>query len=189
MTHSPRAGSPAGGFLPDCAAALPAAPSAARLPRNVRLVNMAPSMDKAMRVIERVLALAFIFAVCLNFANVIGRYVIGRSITGADEVQIYIMVWMAFLGAAVVSSRRSHLRMDVLVQFLPKKLQAGLTFLEAALVLVLAAFTLVQSIRYTWDMASLGRMSDVGGIPMWIPHSAVAIGFGLIALVVLFKPK
>lgn len=136
-----------------------------------------------MKAIERVLALAFIFAVCLNFANVIGRYVVGRSITGADEIQIYIMVWMAFLGAAVVSWRRNHLRMDVLVRFLPEAIRGGLKFLEIALIVVLAGFTVVQSARYTWQMAALGRTSDVGGIPMWIPHSAVMLGFALIAIV------
>jgi len=140
-----------------------------------------------MKAIERVLALAFIFAVCLNFANVIGRYVVGRSITGADEVQIYIMVWMAFLGAAVVSWRRNHLRMDVLVRFLPEAMRRGLRFLEIGLVAVLAGFTVVQSARYTWQMAALGRTSDIGGIPMWIPHSAVVLGFGLIAVVSLLE--
>jgi TRAP-type C4-dicarboxylate transport system permease small subunit len=136
-----------------------------------------------MKAIERVLALAFIFAVCLNFANVIGRYVVGRSISGADEVQIYIMVWMAFLGAAVVAWRRTHLRMDVLVRFLPAALQTALRGLEVVLIVGLAGFTVVQSARYTWQMAALGRTSDVGGIPMWIPHSAVALGFALIAVV------
>jgi C4-dicarboxylate transporter DctQ subunit len=135
--------------------------------------------------IERLLAAAFIFAVCLNFANVIGRYVIGRSILGADEVQIYIMVWMAFLGAAVVAWRREHLRMDVLVRFLPAGMQKGLRGLEVAVIVLLAGFALVQSVRYTWQMAMLGRTSDVGGIPMWIPHSAVALGFALIAVVAL----
>lgn len=61
--------------------------------------------EKLTRAVERTLAVAFVFAVCLNFANVIGRYAIGRSILGADEVQIYIMVCMAFLGAVVVSWR------------------------------------------------------------------------------------
>jgi C4-dicarboxylate transporter DctQ subunit len=135
--------------------------------------------------IERLLAAAFIFAVCLNFANVIGRYVIGRSILGADVVQIYIMVWMAFLGAAVVAWRREHLRMDVLVRFLPAGMQKGLRGLEVAVIVLLAGFALVQSVRYTWQMAMLGRTSDVGGIPMWIPHSAVALGFALIAVVAL----
>ncbi|MGQ0651213.1 MAG: TRAP transporter small permease [Betaproteobacteria bacterium] len=136
-----------------------------------------------MKAIERLLALAFIFAVCLNFANVIGRYLVGRSISGADEVQIYIMVWMAFLGAAVVAWRRNHLRMDVLVRFFPEALQKGLRALEVAALVLLAGFAVVQSARYTWQMAALGRTSDVGGIPMWIPHSAVLAGFALIAVV------
>ena len=38
---------------------------------------------------------------CLNFANVVGRYVFDYAFLGAEEAQIYIMVWMAFLGAAV----------------------------------------------------------------------------------------
>ena len=136
--------------------------------------------------IERALALAFVFAVCLNFTNVIGRYAIGRSILGADEVQIYIMVCMAFLGAAVVSWRRQHLRMDVLVQFFPLRLQTFVRAAELALVVLLAGFVLVQSTNYAWQMFTLDHKSDNAGIPMWIPHGAVAGGFGLMALIALW---
>jgi TRAP-type C4-dicarboxylate transport system permease small subunit len=142
-------------------------------------------MTGLMKAIERALALAFIFAVCLNFANVVGRYGFGRSIPGADEIQIYIMVWMAFVGAAVVSWRRSHLRMDVLVRFLPGKLQLGLRIFEIAVLVVVTGFTVVQSWRYSAQMFALGRTSDVGAIPMWIPHGAVTLGFALIFLVSL----
>ena len=55
--------------------------------------------------IERALAYAFIAAVGLNFINVIGRYGFGSTILSADELQIYIMVFMTFLGAAVVAWR------------------------------------------------------------------------------------
>jgi TRAP-type C4-dicarboxylate transport system permease small subunit len=71
------------------------------------------AFDRIARVIEVTLALAFIFAVLLNFANVVGRYLLGLSLLGADEVQIFIMVAMTFLGAAVVTRRNLHLRMDV----------------------------------------------------------------------------
>lgn len=135
-----------------------------------------------MKALERLLALAFIFAVLLNFANVVGRYGFGRSISGADEVQVYIMVAMAFLGAAVVASRRGHLRMDVLAKMLPAGVQAALRYAEILAVVVLAGFTVFHSYRYAARMASLGRASDMAGIPMWIPHGAVALGFGLIAV-------
>ena len=139
-------------------------------------------MNRLMNAIERLLALAFIAAVCLNFANVVGRYGFGRSIDAADEIQIYIMVFMAFLGAAVVSWRRQHLRMDVLVRFFPAKIRQALPTIEMLLVLVIAGFAIVQSWRYSAQMLAIGRMSDVGGIPMWIPHGAVALGFFLILI-------
>ena len=144
-------------------------------------------MNALMKALERALALAFIFAVCLNFANVIGRYVVGRSIAGADEIQIYIMVAMAFLGAGLVAWRRNHLRMDVLVRFFPQPTQKALRALEIGLVVLLAGFSLMQSARYAWQMAELGRASDMGSIPMWIPHGVVAVGFALILASVLRK--
>jgi TRAP-type C4-dicarboxylate transport system permease small subunit len=139
-------------------------------------------MNRLMIAIERALALAFIAAVCLNFANVVGRYGFGRSIAAADEIQIYIMVFMAFLGAAVVSWRRQHLRMDVLVRFFPPQMQSALRFFEIVLVVAVAGFALVQSWRYSAQMFALGRTSDVGGIPMWIPHGVVTLGLLLLLI-------
>ena len=140
-----------------------------------------------MKVLERVLALAFIVAVCLNFANVIGRYVLGRSIDGADEVQIYIMVWMTFLGAVIVAWRDQHLRMDVIAKRLRARVRAWLRASEALLLLLLAGVVLVQSARYAWEMFALRQTSSIAGIPMWLPHSAVAVGFGLITAIALWR--
>jgi C4-dicarboxylate transporter DctQ subunit len=142
-------------------------------------------LDRVANAILLALAAAFVAAVALNFANVIGRYVFGRSIPGADEVQIYVMVFMAFLGAAVVSWRQAHLRMDVLVRGLPGRAQWLLKAAEALLLVVLTGFVCLQSARYTLTMFELGRRSDDAGIPMWIPHGAVALGFGLIAMIAL----
>jgi TRAP-type transport system small permease protein len=138
------------------------------------------AFDRIARVIEVMLALAFIFAVLLNFANVVGRYLLGLSLLGADEVQIFIMVAMTFLGAAVVTRRNLHLRMDVLVRFLPAPVRVALRIAEQALLAVLAGFVLTQSYFYARQMWRIGRTSDMAGIPMWIPHATVALGFGLI---------
>lgn len=137
------------------------------------------------RAIELALALAFIVAVALNFINVVGRYVLGWTILGADEVQIFIMVAMTFLGAAVVSWRNQNLRMDVLVRLCPAPVQAALRWIELALIAGLCGFVFVQSATYTLQMFKLGRLSDTADVPMWIPHGAVALGFGLMALIAL----
>src|SRR3954466_14005200 len=76
------------------------------------------AFDRVARVIELVLAVAFILAVALNFTNVVGRYFFVVSFLASDEVQVFVMVGMTFLGAAVVTAAHEHLRMDVLVQFI-----------------------------------------------------------------------
>jgi len=137
--------------------------------------------------IERVLALAFIAAVCLNFANVLDRYILADSILGADELQVFIMVWITFLAAAVVAWRGKHLRMDALTSYMPERFRSTLRAAEFALLLVLAGLAFVLSLRYTWDMFSLQQKSNTAGIPMWIPHGAVPLGFGLIALIAVWR--
>lgn len=145
------------------------------------------AFDRIARAIEVALALAFICAVALNFGNVVGRYVFGVSLLGSDEVQIFIMVGMTFLGAAVVTRRNLHLRMDVLVRFLPSPVQLVLWIVEQLLLIALAVFVLTQSYFYAHRMMRIGRTSDMAGVPMWIPHAMVALGFGLILLVAIWR--
>jgi TRAP-type C4-dicarboxylate transport system permease small subunit len=140
-------------------------------------------LDRLMWGIERVLAYAFIAAVGLNFINVIGRYRFGSTILSADELQIYIMVFMTFLGAAVVAWRSQHLRMDVLLKALPTPLRVLVHLAELATTIVLTGFVLWNSTYYAKQMFAIGRVSDMARVPMWIPHSAVAVGFGLMALI------
>ena len=130
--------------------------------------------------IELTLALAFIFAVLLNFTNVVGRYVFGISLLGSDEVQVFIMVGVTFLGAAVVTRRNQHLRMDVLVQLMPEGARIVLRVIEQMLLIALAGFVITQSFFYARQMLRIGRASDMAGVPMWIPHGAVSLGLSLI---------
>jgi TRAP-type C4-dicarboxylate transport system permease small subunit len=143
--------------------------------------------DRVASTLEVALAVAFIAAVCLNFANVIGRYVVGESIFGADEMQVFVLVWMAFLGAAIVAWRGQVLRMDVLARRFPPSLRALLEAAELAVVAILAAFVCVRSSLYVAQVFAFGQVSDLAEIPMWIPHGAVAVGFGLIALINVFR--
>jgi TRAP-type C4-dicarboxylate transport system permease small subunit len=143
--------------------------------------------DRVARIIELILAFAFIFAVLLNFTNVFGRYVLGFSLLGADEVQVFIMIAMTFVGAAVVTRRNLHLRMDVLVQFMPEPARILLRGLELILLVVLAGFVFTQSYLYAQRMLSIDRTSDMAGVPMWIPHGTVALGFGLMLIVTLWQ--
>ena len=144
-------------------------------------------IERLMRWISVALGWAFVLAILINLANVVGRYVFSHAILGADEVQIFIMVWMAFLGAVVVTWRDQHLRMDVLFGFMPAWLQQSLRFVELCLLLALTVFVAWHSFQYVGQMMAIGRRSEAADIPMAIPHGAVALGFSLIALIALAR--
>lgn len=144
-------------------------------------------LDRLTGWIEHALAYAFIAAVALNFINVVGRYGFGSTILSADELQIFIMVFMTFLGAAVVAWRNQHLRMDVLVNALPPPIRRLIKIAELVAIVILAAFVLWNSTYYAKQMFNIGRVSDMAQVPMWIPHGAVAVGFGLMALIACLR--
>lgn len=139
------------------------------------------------RTIELMLSYAFMFAVLLNFVTAADRYLFKHSIIGSDEVQTYIMIWMTFVGAVIVSWRHRHLRMDVLLSKLPRPIRTALMAAELCLIIALTGVLASRSFEYAAQMEKLDRRSDLAGLPMWIPHSALFIGFTLITLIALWR--
>ena len=117
----------------------------------------------------------------------IGRYVFGYALNGADEIEIYILIWIAFLGAAAVTWRGLHLRMDVLVNSFPAPLRIAVSIFETVVFVAVAGFVAWQSFKYVERIYALGAVSDIAHIPTWIPHSAIAVSFGLMVLIVLLR--
>lgn len=140
------------------------------------------AFNVATRALEVVLAIAFIVALLLNFINVMGRYLYGFTYLGSDEVQIYIMVWMAFAGAAIVTWRDQHLRMDVVLRCFPSAVQQWITLLTLVVFLVMSVFVVVESSAYVSRLFAMGQTSDMAGIPMWLPHSAILLGFAMMVV-------
>jgi TRAP-type C4-dicarboxylate transport system permease small subunit len=144
-------------------------------------------VDALVSVLERVLAVGLLAGISLNFINVVGRYLGGYALNGADEVEIYILIWITFLGAAFVTWRGTHLRMDVIIAACPPAVQWIVGLIEMLVMLIVAGFVAWHSFKYVERIYSLGAVSDIARIPTWIPHSAIAVGFGAIVLMVLLR--
>jgi TRAP-type transport system small permease protein len=147
---------------------------------------LARSCDSIAWTIERVLAVGLIVAILFDFLNVVGRYLTGFTLTGLEEVEVYLLIWIAFLNAAVVSWRREHLRMDLLVTAMPGSMQRAVHVFETLVTLLVTTFVAYYSFLYVQRIFRLGAVSDMARLPTWIPHSAVFVGFGLMALIALY---
>jgi TRAP-type C4-dicarboxylate transport system permease small subunit len=144
-------------------------------------------VDALVTWIERVLAVGLLVGISLNVINVVGRYLAGYSLNGADEIEIYILIWIAFLGAALVSWRNLHLRMDVLIAACPAGLRRMVSWFEMLMTLIVCAFVAWHSFKYVERIYALGAVSDIAHIPTWIPHSAIAVSFTAMAVIALLR--
>jgi TRAP-type C4-dicarboxylate transport system permease small subunit len=147
-----------------------------------RAARLVKAILRAATRLEVVLACALIAAVAMNVVNVIGRYVFGSSMAGVDELQIYLLVALAFFGSVVASVRGQHLRMDVLTRFFPAGLNRFLRGLEAVGAVVLCGFVCFISTSYALRMAQIGTVSENAHLSMWIPHGVVALAFAALTV-------
>jgi TRAP-type C4-dicarboxylate transport system permease small subunit len=150
-------------------------------------IDVGKRVDSLASLLEKILAIALIAGICLNFINVCGRYLADVSIGGSDEIEIYILIWIAFLGSAVVSWRGQHLRMDVLLETAGRSVRRIVTFAEVLVTGVVAAFVAYQSFLYVRRIYTLGAVSDIAQLPTWIPHSAVPLSLTLMVIFLVLR--
>jgi TRAP-type transport system small permease protein len=152
-----------------------------------RTIAITRAGDRIVALIERVLAVALIAGILFDFANVIGRYSGSFSILGIDELEIYVVIWIAFLGAVAVAWRGRHLRMDMLQDALPRALKSSVILCETLVTFVVCGFVGFQSFVYVTKLFALGSVSDILGVPTWIPHSAVCLSLSGMALIAFLR--
>ncbi len=129
-------------------------------------------------------AVLLLVAVALNFANIIGRYVFMSPIASAEEVMLFLLVAIVFLGNSVVGFEGKQLRMDVLLHALPEKPQRFLDLAADVAVIGVCITLIVLGWPAIEMLAEFDQRSEAADIPLVIPQALVPIGLGLNAILV-----
>jgi len=130
-------------------------------------------------------------ATLLIFVAVVHRYAAGTPIpvvqdwflkidlSWAQELCIYMFVWMAKFGAAYGVRTGIHVGVDVLINQLPPKWRKAYILVGllagALFTAIIASFGAV----FTWGMAHTDQTSPDLEIPKWIVYLCIPLGSGL----------
>ena len=115
------------------------------------------------------------------------RYVFDSPLNEFDEIEIYMMVAIAFLGAVVAQIRHTHLRMDVLAKAFPPSFAPIIHLAESLTAITISGIIAWVSWGYIAQIYGLGTESENTHIKMWIPYSLVAVSFTLILCTALIR--
>lgn len=137
------------------------------------------------RAVRLVLGLLLLAMVLLNVVNALSRYLLGQAIAGSDELLVFGMVWLVFLGIAFVTADRRQLSFDVIRQRLPDRAQAIVQLVGDLITVGLLGFVTLQSLQVVERLARLDQWSMAAAVPTYVPHSAILVGLGLTVLILL----
>lgn len=87
--------------------------------------------------------------ICVS-TQVFSRYVLGASVPWTEELARYVLVYLTFTGTALAAHENSHIRVDFVVEALPRFLRRPLYLMADLLMCVAAAILLYYGCRFTY---------------------------------------
>jgi TRAP-type C4-dicarboxylate transport system permease small subunit len=132
-------------------------------------------------------AILLIVAVALNFANIIGRYVLNAPIASAEEVMLFLLVAVVFLGNSVVSWEGKQIRMDVFLHVLPSALRRWLEFIADLAVIAVSLVLIGLAWPVIHMLAEFDQRSQAADVPLYIPQALIPIGLGLTVILTVAR--
>jgi len=126
------------------------------------------------------LAAALLLAAVLsNAVAIVFRYGVGQPLIWTEEVQRYLMIWVAFLGSAACLGRGEHMAVDLAGELLPRAVRRILRLVLLLLTGVFCGVLVWKGIPLA--LGNRSQLSPATRIPMSYPYLAVGVG-GLLML-------
>ena len=143
--------------------------------------------DALMAALRVASGLMLIASVAINFANIIGRYVLSVSLSWAEEAMLFLMIGSVFLAAPPVGWLGRHIRMDVVVSLLPPRMRRVFEIFSDLVTIA----TCIMVAYFAWPVMTmlheLDQRSQSANIPLVIPQAVVPIGLMLMALLIAVR--
>lgn len=143
-------------------------------------------VDRVLSILERgFIALSLLAGALLLFVNVFMRYVFLAPISWAEEMTLYLCVWLVFVGGSVAVREKGHIAIDLLPHVLSPR---GRLLLARGVALLFLVFLLVfcwYSLQHVLRVKSIGQVTPIMQAPMWLTYLAMPVGSVLMALRVI----
>ena len=132
---------------------------------------------------ERWLLLVFYVMLVITMAiEVLRREVFSYSSIWGEEIVRYSFIYLAWIGAAAAVKARSHIRIDVLLHYLPVRGKALIYILGDIVMFAVAVIALYwswEAVHVSWRFGSVSHGLRVSMV--WF-LMAVPVGFALMVL-------
>ncbi len=127
--------------------------------------------------------LCLIVAMMLGLAilKIVLRYGFQTSLLWSDIMLQHLTLWLCLVGAALATSERRHISIDVLSRILPEKITRWNNLIVDCLALIVVGILAYYGFDFLID-EQLSEATLIGSIPLWWAKSIIPVGFVLIGI-------
>lgn len=136
------------------------------------------------RATEVAVVLAMVALVGVVFVEVVLRYGFNGSLIVTEELSRYLMIWVAFLGAALCARERLHIRIDALVGLLApagRRLADRLAMLATLVFLVVLLVESLQMLPTTLEQDTTTLSVSMAWFYLALPVGCALMIFFVVA--------
>jgi len=147
------------------------------------LTAISNGLDKFLTLIL-VIIFASMFGLSVN--EILRRSLFNAPFIWGQEMTRFLMIWMAYIGAALAVINDEHLRVDFFINYLPAKIRYYYEYFVDFVVFVYLVIFLHRSYLYT--LSQKGIMSSVvPNFPMYLAIMSLPVGTLLLMVFLVIK--
>ena len=115
------------------------------------------------------------------FSQIVLRNFFASGIDWGDALVRYLVVWVAFIGAAIATREGKHITIDLLSRWLTGGGRIAVQALACFFSAVICALLTLAAIKFIWFEAQMGGTAFLK-LPVWVPELIMPVTFGLMTL-------
>ena len=115
--------------------------------------------------------------------QVVMRYVFNSPLTWSEELAVYVMIWLTFIGSLICMRDKEHIEVTILVDHLPRPLQrivVAFSRLASVFFLLVVAYYGFELVMENMTVTSPANKISMGLVYTIIPLSSLGMVFYLV---------
>ncbi len=142
-------------------------------------MNFWDKLDNQISRLETVLVTVLLtMMILMAFSQIVLRNFFATGIDWGDALVRYLVVWVAFIGAAIATREGKHITLDLLSRRLTGAGSITLRTLSCFISAVVCGLLTVAAAKFIRFEAQMGSTAFLD-LPVWVPELIMPVTFGL----------
>jgi C4-dicarboxylate transporter DctQ subunit len=140
-------------------------------------------IDICIEVLSAIAALALAFLLIGICYSTFSRVAFNNPLSNLVEYSTYSLIYVTFLGAPNILKYKGHINLDIVINYLPAKVNNVLSMIVNVVGTIISAFIFYFGLLVVTDNYNFKiKVMDSMGTPMWLLTVAIPIGMFFITV-------